>query len=176
MKRLIIFDLDDTLIRSDARIRVFDSSSNEILASLTPSQFNYHVPGQSQYFSFDDFECEKILGRSRLFPNTFRSLKRYYQRGIPISIITARSNEKIVIDFFNRKNIRLRPSLVYGIHNQKYPFTGSVAERKKQAVEDLIRKGYTVFTYYDDNFDNLRAVAELSSDTVKIKTVHVHNE
>jgi len=176
MKRIVIFDLDDTLIHSDAKIKVYDSSNNEILTSLTPSQFNYHVKGQSQYFSFDDFECEKILGRSRLYPNTYRSLKRYYKNGVPISIITARSNEKIILDFFKTRSVKLRPSLVYGIHNHRHPFTGSVSQRKKQAIQDLIRKGYNNFIYYDDNTENLEAAAELASEKIKIKIIHVTHD
>jgi FMN phosphatase YigB (HAD superfamily) len=175
-KRIVIFDLDDTLIHSEAKIRVYDSKNNEILTSLTPSQFNYHVTGQTQYFSFEDFECEKILGRSKLYPTTYRSFKRYYTKGVPISIITARSNEKIVIDFFKTKGVKLRPSLVYAIHNRRHPFTGSVAERKKQAIQELIDKGYNDIVYYDDNFENLYAATELASDTVSVKIIHVQHD
>lgn len=172
-KRLVIYDLDDTLITSDAKIRVYNSQDNRIVASLTPSQFNYHVSHQQQFFSFDDFECEKILGRSKMIPQTYRSFKRYYSLGVPISIITARSNDKLVIDFFKMKGMKLRPSLVYAVHNTKHAFHGSVAERKKQAIQKLIDKGYNDFIYFDDHLENLRAAEELSSEAVKIKTIHV---
>jgi hypothetical protein len=174
-RKLIIFDLDDTLIKSEAKIRVYDSTHNLEVTSLTPSQFNYHVKTQSHYFGFDDFECEKILGRSK-FTKTFRSFRRYYKSGTPISIVTARSSDKIVLDFFKAKNYPLRPSLIFAIHNHTKNFTGSVAERKQQAIQVLIDKGYNDIIYYDDNLENLKMAEELSSDQVNIKIVHVCND
>jgi hypothetical protein len=172
-KKIVIFDLDDTLIHSEAKIKVFDSKSNEMISSLTPSQFNYHVSEQTHYFSFNDFECEKILGRSKLFPNTYRSFKRYCKEKVPVAIVTARSNKKIILDFFKTKNIHLKPSLVYPVSNPNSTFTGNISQRKKQAVTELISRGYNNITFYDDNIDNLAAVSELISDTVQIKIIHV---
>jgi hydroxymethylpyrimidine pyrophosphatase-like HAD family hydrolase len=172
-KKIAIFDLDDTLIHSDAKIRVFNSESNEMVSSLSPTQFNYHIPGQTQYFSFEDFDCEKILGRSKLYPNTYRSFKRYLDKGVPVSIITARSNKKIIIDFFKTKNIHLKPSLVYPVSNPNSTFTGNIAQRKKQAIAELISKGYNNIIFYDDNIDNLAAALELNSDDVQVKIIHV---
>jgi len=172
-KKIIIFDLDDTLIHSDAKIRVFNSISNEMVSALSPTQFNYHIPGQAQYLSFEDFDCEKILGRSKLYPNMYRSLKRYLANGIPVSIVTARSNKKIIIDFFKSKNIQLKPSLVYPVSNPNSNFTGNISQRKKQAITELICKGYNNITFYDDNIENLAAASELNSDTVQIKIIHV---
>ena len=172
-KRIVIFDLDDTLITSEAKIKVFDSENNELVSSLTPSQFNYHSKHKDHYFCFGDFECEKILGRAKLFPDTYRSFKRYYNKGVPLSIITARSNKKMILEFFSSKNIQLKPSLVYTIHSPKSKFTGSISERKKQAIQDLILKGYNDIVFYEDNMENLKAAEELASDRIKIKTIHV---
>jgi hydroxymethylpyrimidine pyrophosphatase-like HAD family hydrolase len=172
-KKIVIFDLDDTLITSDAKIKVFDSENNELLSSLSPSQFNYHVRNKDHYFCFGDFECEKILGRAKLFPSTYRSFKRYYDMGVDLSIVTARSDKKMILEFFDSKNVKLKPSLVYTIHSPKCNFTGSISERKKQAIQDLISKGYNDIVFYEDNLENLKAAEELSSDRIKIKTIHV---
>ena len=175
-KKIVIFDLDDTLITSDAKIKVFDSTTNSMVSALSPMQFNYHITHHNQYLSFDDFDCEKILGRSKILPNSFRSFRRYYKNGVPLSIITARSNRKIILDFFESKNILLKPSLVYTVSNHLSGFTGNIDERKKQAIQTLINKGYNDITFYDDNLDNLKAAAELNSDTVKIKIILVSHD
>lgn len=175
-KKIVIFDLDDTLITSDAKIKIFDSNTNNMVTSLSPTQFNYHITQNHQYFSFDDFDCEKILGRSKILPNSFRSFKRYYKNSVPLSIITARSNKKIVLDFFKSKNILLKPSLVYAVSNHLSGFTGNIDERKKQAIQTLISKGYNDITFYDDNLDNLKAASELNSDSVKIKIILVSHD
>lgn len=173
-KKLIIFDLDDTLIKSDAQIKVFDSANNELVKSISPAHFNYELKKSEHYFSFDDFDCEKILGRSVIIPETFRSLRRYYNKGEHISIITARGDKKIVIDFFKTKKIFLNSRLVYAIHSRKCEFTGSISQRKKQAIEELIKKGYSNIIFYEDNLDNIRAAEELNSSDVTVKTIHVN--
>lgn len=155
-KKLIIFDLDDTLITSDAVIKIYDTETNELVQSLTPSQYNYHVKSQGHYFCYKDFQCEQILGRSK-FTKTFRSFKRYYKLSQPISIITARESKKLVADFFKTKGYPLKPSMIYAIFDPHCPFTGDIASRKKQAIEELVRKGYNEITFYDDNLENLKA-------------------
>lgn len=173
--RIIIFDLDDTLISSDAKIKVYDSKNNEVLTEMSPSQFNYRVNKIGEYLCFNDFECEKILGRSKLHQATYRSFKRYYDRGVHVGIVTARSNKKIVIDFFKEKGYPLKPSLVYAVHDPKLGFHGNIAERKKKAFEDLIKKGYDDLTFYEDNAENLKAVESLSYEhpSIKLKTILV---
>lgn len=173
IKKLIVFDLDDTLIYSDAKIQIYDSETNQIVSSLSPSQFNYHVKGQNQYMTFNDFECEKILGNARVHTRMFSSLKGYIERGIPVAIVTARGKKSIVVDFFKRKKVNIKPSMIFAVHDPKANFHGTIAERKKQAVKTLIDKGYNTISIYDDNIDNLKAMFELSSDTIKIKITHV---
>jgi hypothetical protein len=172
-KKVAIFDLDDTLIFSEAKIKIYDSESNNVLVSLTPSQFNYHVKGHGQYMSFDDFECEKILGNSKINRRLFSSLKGYIERGVETSIVTARGNKKIVVDFFKSKGVNIKSSMIYAIHDPQTPFHGSISERKKQAIQKIIKKGYNDIIFYDDNLENLRAAEELRSDSVKIKIIHV---
>lgn len=175
-KKIVIFDLDDTLISSDAKINIFDCETNDLLHSLTPSQFNYHVRGSAQYCNFDDFDCEKILGKSRILKNSFRSFKRYYDNQTPLSIITARSNKKIIIDFLKSKNITLKPSLIYAVSNPDSGFTGNISQRKKQAIQDLIHKGYRDIVFYDDNLENLTVATELINEFISIKIIHVSHD
>ena len=175
-KKIAIFDLDDTLIFSTAKIQIYDSETNEIVLNLSPSQFNYHVKGQNQYMTFNDFECEKILGNARVHTRMFNSFKGFIKRGVPVAIVTARGNKNIVINFFKKKGVKLKPSLVYAVHDPKASFHGSIADRKKQAVQTLIDKGYNSMSIYDDNLDNLRSMSELNSDKVKIKITHVIND
>jgi hypothetical protein len=174
-KKIAIFDLDDTLIFSEARIKIYDSSSNQVITALTPSQFNYHVNNQDQYLCFSDFECEKILGNSRINSRYFDSLRGYIKRGVETSIVTARGNKKIVLDFLKAKNIKMKPSMVFAVHDPKTSFHGSISDRKKQAIASIIDKGYNNIVFYDDNLENLLAAKTLESPKVKIKITHVVN-
>lgn len=175
-KRIAVFDLDDTLIFSEAKIKVFDSQTNQLVTALSPSQFNYHVAHQDHYMMFNDFECEKIIGSAKVHKRMFDSFKSYIKRGVQVAIVTARGDKNIVINFFKKKNVKLKPAFVYAVHNPKAGFHGSIADRKKQAIQDLIKKGYNDFTVYDDNMDNLTSMDQCNSDKVKIKIIHVLND
>lgn len=172
-KKIAIFDLDDTLIFSDAKIKIYDSENNQLIYTLSPSQFNYYVKEHDHYMCFSDFECRKILGNSKVNSRRFSSLKGYIKRGTDVAIVTARGNKKIVTDFFEEKGVPVSKTNVYAVCDPKTTFHGSISQRKKQAVEKIIRRGYNDIIFYDDNAENLRAVESLSSSRIKIKIVHV---
>ena len=55
-EKLVIFDLDDTLIKTDAKIKIVDSKTGEIFQELTPAEFNFYSSKVSNHFlNFDDF-------------------------------------------------------------------------------------------------------------------------
>ena len=115
----------------------------------------------------------KILENSKINSRYFDSLRGYIKRGVETGIVTARENKKLVVDFFKYKNVNIKSSLIYAVHNPATGFSGSISERKKQAVKNIIDKGYNNIVFYDDNLDNLLAVQELESSKVKIKIIHV---
>lgn len=171
MKKLTIFDLDDTLITSEAKIRVYDSETNKEIATFTPSQFNHHIMYQKCYYSFKEFDSMQILENAKIHKPILSSLKRYLKMSDDVCILTARESKKLIIDFFETKNCHLNRDLVYAVGGTGY--NGSVPERKKQALKELIKKGYTNFRVYDDNVYNIRALKSLEDDNIKIKTIQV---
>lgn len=64
--KLFIFDLDDTLIVSDAKIKVLDGTTGKIIKELTPAEYNYYVQKGNTLLNFDDFRNYGILKKSRL--------------------------------------------------------------------------------------------------------------
>jgi hypothetical protein len=174
-RKIAIFDLDDTLIFSDAKINIHDSITNDVIVSLTPSQFTSHKIDHDHHASFSEFWCEKILGKSKLNKRYFDSLRGYIKRGVETSIVTARGDKNIVVDFFKKKNVSIKEPLIYAVCDPITNFSGNIPERKKQAVKNIIEKGYNNIIFYDDNLDNLLAVLELSTPEVKIKIIHVVN-
>ena len=60
--KLIIFDLDDTLIQSEGKIKVVEKETNKIIKELTPSEFNYYQGIDSKYYL--DFELDRMFMRS----------------------------------------------------------------------------------------------------------------
>jgi phosphoserine phosphatase len=176
-KRVVVFDLDDTLIVTDAKIKVIHSKSGKEVASLTPSQFNYFSRKNYHKFNFEEFESQEILNEGKFIRKIFQIFRKMVMNGQEIAIVTARSDKMLVHNFFKEKGIRIMPNMIFAvskINSEKYH--GSIAERKKQALNILINKGYTEFIFFDDNCDNLHLVKELESSNVKVETVHVQNE
>lgn len=170
--KITIFDLDDTLLRSKARVRIYDAVTRKTFL-LTPSQFNLFVPAIHHHLSYEEFESRKILSKSTLLP-LFHKFNEMYLNNEPLGIVTARSDSLMIHEFLKERNVDIDIDLIYAVTHPFHGFQGGVADRKKQAFEKLILRGYTEFEFYDDNDENLALVKSLEIERpVKITTFHV---
>lgn len=159
--RLIIFDLDDTLIKTDAKIKVLNHRTKKIICELTPEQFNRFEHGPHHVLNFDDFDSPEILREGKFIHSIFSKLKYYYKKGVPVSIVTARSSSELVREFFLENGIDIHQDLVIAINDPIYGYAGSISERKQKAITELIDAGYTDLVFFDDNEDNLRLAKDV---------------
>jgi FMN phosphatase YigB (HAD superfamily) len=171
--RIFVFDLDDTLIISDAKIKVLDVETGKVIKELTPAQYNYYVQKGNTMLNFDDFKDFGILKKAKL-TKYMLLLKQEYKKGTHICILTAREKSDMIRNFFLYHGIDINPQLVIAIGDPKWNLYGAtVAEKKKDALERLVNLGYNDFTFFDDNEDNLKIAKSIESNAVKIKTVKV---
>lgn len=174
-KTICIFDLDDTLVKTDAKIKVYHKETDDLLHSLTPEQFNDFENHHEHTLDFDDFNDLQILLAGSLMIDNIKILLDYAKLH-PIGIITARSHLNSVLEFIYEKRLPIKENLVFVVNDEKSGFFGNVAARKKQAFERLISLGYNDFIYYDDNLDNLNAAKSLETEyDIKIELHHVKN-
>jgi len=160
--RLIIFDLDDCLVKTDAKIKIINPSTREVIKELTPEEFNYFSNHNNYVLNFDDFESPEILRQGKFIHEIFGKLKNYYSDGVPVAILTARSSSELVRGFFLENGIDIHPDLVIAINDPMYDYEGTIAEMKKQAIVDFIDDGYTDLVFFDDNEDNLRLAKQVT--------------
>lgn len=173
-QNIVIFDLDDTIVLTDAKIKVVDPKSGKIIKKMTPAEFNKYEQHPSHVLSFEDFENPEILNQGKIIYSTFRLLKKFYRRGIPIAIVTARSNSGMVKDFFHTKGIDIHRDLVIAVNDPQYGYTGPVEEKKQQAMLEIIDKGFKFVYFFDDHVKNLNAAKELEKlRDVSVSTVKV---
>lgn len=172
---LFIFDLDETLIISTAKIKVLDSKGN-IIKELTPAEYNYYTKTDNTHMlNFDEFQDFGILKHS-VFTKYFGLLKKEYNKGTHICILTARGNNNLIQRFFQENDILIHPDLCIAITDVSWGFVGNTAERKKQAIRSLVGKGYKNFTFFDDNLENLKSAKDLETEfNIRIKMVHAKN-
>lgn len=160
--RLVIFDLDDTLVKTDAKIKIVDRKTGKVLKEMTPQEFNtFESKSKKHILNFEDFLDPKILRQGKFIREIFSKLKNYYKKGVPVSIVTARSSSDLVRDFFLDHGIDIHPQLVIAINDPQYEYEGSIAARKQQAIKDLIDLGFKNLTFFDDSEDNLRLAKEI---------------
>jgi len=172
--KLAVFDLDDTLIFSSARIQVLNKKGKTI-KTLSPSEFNFFSLDSSKHdLSFDEFESMDILRESKFINHILKKLKAYYRSGVHVCILTARSNSKLIRAFFLENGIDIHTDLVIAVNDPQYSFKGNVAQKKSEALRLLIDAGYRDFIFFDDNQDNLDHAKELEKEAdVKVETIKV---
>lgn len=165
--KVLIFDVDDTLIKSNTK--VFVIKDGKIVKKLTTQEYSNYKLGEGEYFSYDEFtKLDKML-KAETTPY-FKTMEREYDRGIHVSILTARSNKKMIHDFFLQKaNIDIHPNLIFAIGDDVSE--KSVAEKKADCIKTLVGYGYKTLIFFDDNVDNLKMVKEMG-DKLNV-TVHV---
>ena len=169
-EKIVLFDLDDTLIKSKAKIYVLNEQ-NKVIKKLTPAQYNYYKCKDGEHFNYDEFDDEEILNNSK-FMKLWETLKDFYDSGIHVGIVTAREDKEMLIRFFLKNGIDINRYLVFAIGGPECKFKGRIQDRKRQVIEHLSARGYKNFLFYDDNKDNLNEVASMRDRIgVKIETV-----
>jgi hypothetical protein len=168
---ITIFDVDDTLIVTKSKIRVTDTSSGDIF-DLTPAEFNEFEKKNTHELDFSDFQNLDILKAGKIVDKIFNILKESMEGGRRVGIITARDNQELIFQFLLHHGVVVNKSYIFAINDPKLGFTGTVAEKKKQAFVELIKQGFRDFIFYDDDKENLRIADSLNGEIegIRVKT------
>jgi len=164
---IIIFDLDDTLVVTNAKILVKDALTGETF-DLTPQEFNEYEKEPHHEVDYNQFNDANILKAGRLVDWVLSILRSAYESGTAVGIITARNNKDLVREFLLSHGIDIHPKLVYAISDPEFEFEGTIAEKKREAFRKLIAKGFKHFTFYDDDRKNLDLAKSLEKEFSEI--------
>lgn len=164
---IIIFDLDDTLVVTNAKILVKDALTGETF-DLTPQEFNEYEKEPHHEVDYNQFNDANILKAGRLVDWVLSILRSAYESGTAVGIITARNNKELVREFLLSHGIDIHPKLVYAISDPEFNFEGTIAEKKREAFRKLIAKGFKHFTFYDDDRKNLELAKSLEDEFSEI--------
>lgn len=169
--RIILFDVDDTLIHTTAQIGI--RKNGRLVKHISNSDFNEYKLKPGEEFDYSEFDDPKLLDNEE-FTKYWNTLKREYRKGTHIGILTARSDRDMIYNFFKKNGIEIKKELVFAISDPEVRLNGTVAEKKSTIISKLAQLGYKTFIFFDDNDENLRIAKELERPyKIKVITVKV---
>ena len=168
--RILLFDIDETLLKSVAKVYVY--KDGKLVRELTPEQYNFDKLAEGEEYDYSDFRNYDTLMKSIMLPY-WNTLKREYRKGTHIGIITARDGIKPIRKFFLAKGIDIKEDLIFAVADTALGLTDkSIEEGKAECVERLYEVGYRTFIFFDDNEANLKSVKALENKLpIKVHTI-----
>lgn len=168
---ITVFDVDDTLVVTKSKIKVTDTITGEQF-ELTPAQFNEFEKRSHHSMDFSDFKNLDILKAGRIVDKIFKILKETMDEGRRVGIITARDDRNLIYQFLLHNGVVVNPQYIFAINDPNLEFKGTVAEKKRQAFEELLKMGFRDFIFYDDDKENIKIANELGDQVegIRIKT------
>lgn len=178
--RLLIFDIDDTILTGEVYILIRDAKTGKYLHKVNSNEFNTYKLKPGEEFDFSEFADPEIFEKNKI-TRYFDTMQREYKRGTHICLLTARGGKEVaemISDFFKKKGIYIKEELLICINSEDSPYKGTTAERKAEAIKELYNAGYNTMIFFDDNKENLeeaRKVADELGIHMVIKHVNIHS-
>ena len=167
-KGLTIFDIDDTMFVSKARVRVVNKKTNKI-KELTPKQYNNYDLGRDEDWDYGEFKSAEIFWKTatpiaRMITKAKAIIKHATAKGSKVIIVTARADmddKKLFIKTFEAHGIPMKDVYVERAGNM----SGSSAENKKVIFRKYLKTGeYSRIRLFDDHKENLKALLDLKKE------------
>jgi hypothetical protein len=162
---LTIFDIDDTLFRTTAQIKVV--KDGQIIKSLTNQEFNTYKLQPGESFDFGEFEnAEKFNRESIPIEPMIAKLKAIINNAgnSKVIMLTARSdfdNKELFLDTFRKYGIDMNRVHVHRAGN----LSGSPSQNKAVWIRRYLDTGkYARVRLYDDAMSNIKMFINLQKE------------
>ena len=173
-KGLTIFDIDDTMFISKAKVRVKNTNTGKV-KELTPQEYNDYKLGNNEVWDYGEFKSSKIFYKTatpiaRMIEKAKAIIKNATARGSKVIIVTARSdmdNKDLFIKTFEAHGIPMK--------NVYVERAGNVGGKNSAANKTVVFKKYLDTGKYarvrlfDDHMDNLKALLELKREYPQVE-------
>jgi len=163
--KLVIFDIDDTLVNTDTRVNVV--KDGKVIKQLNSHDFTHYKLGPGETFDFGAFrDAREFFIKARPIPGMIRQLKHDIATGNRVIMLTARSDfndRDIFLDTFRRFGIDMDQVHVYRAGN--LAIKAATEEKKKIILKHLLGKEhFDKLIMYDDSVPNLNAFLSLKQE------------
>jgi hypothetical protein len=169
---LTVFDLDETLFHTKAKIKVIEDG--KVVHSLDNQQYNSYKLKQGQSFDYGEFRSAEVFEKTstpvaKMIGKARAIIHNAFARGSKVIISTARAD-------FDNKEVFLRALDAHGIDTSKIHVEragnfnlGSSAKNKKVIFRKYLRSGlYKRIRFFDDDTNNLTSFKSLQKEYPQI--------
>jgi hypothetical protein len=164
-RKLVIFDIDDTLVHTQTEVHVV--KNGKIVDSLNSHDFTHYQLQPGESFDFRAFrDAKEFFEKSRPIIPMINQLKHDIATGNKVAMVTARADlndKELFLDTFRKYGIDMSKVHVYRAGNM----TNSIQteEKKKIIIRGLLNKDhYSKAIMYDDAIPNLESFLSLKSE------------
>lgn len=166
---LHVFDVDDTLFHTTAKIRVMRGKKQ--VTSLSNSEYNTHKLPDGHHYDYTEFRsAEKFDSESKPNQRVIQKMKNLHTKtkssGGKVIINTARADfddRDRFLGAFKKHGVDIDNIHVHRAGNMKGE--GTVASKKTEIIRNQIKNGnYNHVSLYDDSEQNLKHFLELKKE------------
>tara|TARA_B100000131_G_C17923311_1_gene535217 strand:- start:119 stop:718 length:600 start_codon:yes stop_codon:yes gene_type:complete len=164
-KGLTIFDVDDTLFVSKARVKVM--TGRKTVKLLNPQEFNSYKLAKGEKFDYGEFKSADLFYKTatpigKMVAKAKAIIKNATAAGSKVIIVTARANmddKKLFLKTFEKHGIPM--------DNVYVERAGNMSGKKSAAAKQVIFKkyldtgAYDRIRLFDDHTENLKALLDL---------------
>jgi FMN phosphatase YigB (HAD superfamily) len=163
LRKLRVFDMDDTLLTTSSMVIVKDKDGKEI-KKITPAEYAVYEKQPDEVMDYSEF---RTLKDPTPIDTAMRSFKAIYSSGLgehrKLAILTARggSANPEIKSFL--EELQLDPNKIEVI-----TLGDSDPNKKKEWIESQIKAGYNDIAFFDDSGKNRKAVSQLQNEYPEI--------
>lgn len=172
MKKAFVFDFDDTLAFTDARVLVLgwinregyygSYSQRKVVKRLTPAEFNTYELQKDEEFDFSQFKNPEFILDGK--PTKLIELaKQVHSEGHDLFILTARSDSVAGAIQGFLSQFYIKATAVHCVGD-----SGSDIARNKRKVLLTIMESYNKIYFYDDDAANVEAAQEIGVKSYQV--------
>ena len=179
-KGLTIFDIDDTMFKSKARVRVIDTKTQKVKKILEPKSFNSYKLGKGEEFDYGEFKSSKLFYQTatpiaRIINKAKAIIKNATAKGSKVIIVTARADmddKDLFIKTFEAHGIPMKDVYVER--------AGNMSGKNSAANKSIIFRKYLKtgkfkrVRLFDDHVENLKALLDLKREFADIEFFAYH--
>lgn len=156
-KKLRVFDMDDTLIKTNSYVLVIKPSGAKL--KLTPGEYAKYTPLPDDIMDYSEF---RSLQNPQIIKTYFKVLRRVASKGKDTYILTARAAYQPIHNF-------IRDSGILGV--KVVALADGNPEKKADWIEKKVKdEGFDDIYFIDDSEKNIEAVKKRLSKYPRVKS------